>query len=53
MANLKSDIAQAQANLASKNDIADIVTKTDLDSKLISFNKRINSKKTKHVFVEN
>ena len=41
------------ANLASKIDIANLVKKTDLDDKLLSFNKRINSNKTKHVLVEN
>ena len=40
----------AQANLASKND--NFVKKTDFDNKLISFNKRINSNKSKHVLVE-
>ena len=39
-----------QANLASKSDIANLVNKTIL---IISFNKRINSNKTKHVLVEN
>ena len=42
-----------QANLASKNDIANFVKKIDFDNKLLSFNKRINSYKTKHVLVEN
>ena len=28
-------------------------TTTDFDNKLISFNKRINSNKTKHVLIEN
>ena len=43
----------AQANLVSKNDIANFVNKTDFDNKLLSFNKRIKSNKTKHVLVEN
>ena len=42
-----------QANLASKNDIANFINKTDFDNKLSGFNKRINSNKTKHVVVEN
>ena len=42
-----------QANLASKNDIANFVNNTDFDNKLLSFNKRINSNKSKHVLVEN
>ena len=42
-----------QANLASKSDIFNFVNKTDFDNKLLSFNKRINSNKTKHVLVEN
>ena len=41
-----------QANLASKNDIANFLNKKDFDNKLLSFNKRINSNETKHVFVE-
>ena len=42
-----------QANVASKSDIANFVNKTDFDNKLLSFNKRINSNKAKHVLVEN
>ena len=42
-----------QANLASKSDITNLVNKTDFDNKLLSFNKRINSNKTKHVLAEN
>ena len=42
-----------QANSASKSDIGNLVNKTDFDNKLISFNKRSNSKKRKHVLVEN
>ena len=42
-----------QANLASKSDIFNFVNKTDFDNKLLNFNKRINSNKTKHVLVEN
>ena len=42
-----------QANLARKTDLANFVNKTDFDNKLLSFNKRINSNKTKHVLVEN
>ena len=33
--------------------IANFVNKTDLDNKLLGFNKRINSNKTKHLLVEN
>ena len=42
-----------QGNLASKSDIANLVNKIDFDNKLLSFNKRINSNKTKHVLVRN
>ena len=41
-----------QANLAIKNGIANFVDKIDFDNKLLSFNKRIHSNKTKHVLVE-
>ena len=41
------------AKLASKSDIANFVNKTDFDNKLLSFNNRINSSKTKHVLIEN
>ena len=56
--NLKSygrnvDLRLKQANLASKNDIANFVNKTDFDNQLLSFNKSINSNKTKRVLVEN
>ena len=43
----------AQANLASKNDIATFVKNTDFDGKLKKLNKQIISNKTKHVHVEN
>ena len=33
--------------------IANLVNKTDFDTKLLSFNKRINSNKANHVAVEN
>ena len=48
--NFSEDFAArlAQASLASKNDIAGLVEKTDFDNKLFSFNKQINSNKTKH-----
>ena len=36
-----------------KSDIANVVNKTDFDNKLLSFNKRIKSNKTKHVPFEN
>ena len=42
-----------EENSASKNDIANFVKKRDFDEKLLCFKKRINSNKTKHVFVEN
>ena len=42
-----------QVNLASKSDITNLVNKTDFDNKLLSFNKIINSNKTKHVLAEN
>ena len=32
---------------------ADLVTKTDFDTKLKSLNRKINSNKTKHLLVEN
>ena len=43
----------AQANLASKNDIAAFVKKTNFVYKLKSLNKKITSNKTKHVLVKN
>ena len=43
----------AQAKLASKNDIANFVKKTDFDNKLKNLNKKITSNKTKHVLVAN
>ena len=43
----------AQVNLASKNDIANFIKKTDFDDKLKILNKKITSNKTKHVLVEN
>ena len=43
----------AQANLASKNDIAALVKKTDFDNKLKNLDKNISSNKTKHILVEN
>ena len=42
-----------QANLPSKNDIANFVKKTDFVDKLKSLNKKITSNKRKHVLVEN
>ena len=36
-----------------KDDINNFVNYTDFDNKLLSFNKRINSNKTKHLRVEN
>ena len=43
----------AQANLASKNDIATFVKKTDFGDKLKNLNKKITPNKTKHLLVEN
>ena len=43
----------AQANIASKNDIANFVKKIDFDDKLKNFNKNVTSNKTKQVLVEN
>ena len=43
----------AQANLASKNDIAALVKKTDFDDKLKNLNKEVTSNKSKHLLVEN
>ena len=43
----------AQANLASKNDIAGFVKKTYFDNKLKNLNKKFTSNKTKHVLAEN
>ena len=43
----------ARENLASKNDIANFVKKTDFDNKLKNLNKKVASNKTKHVLVEN
>ena len=47
------DARLKQANLASKSDIANFKKKRELDNELLSFDKRINSNKTKHVLVEN
>ena len=41
-----------QANLTSKSDIGNLVDKTNFDNKLLSFNKRINTNKTKYGLVE-
>ena len=41
-----------QANLASKNDIADFVRRTDLDRKLRKTNNKVTSNKIKYVGVE-
>ena len=43
----------AQANLVSKNDIANFVNKTDFNGKLKQLNKKVTSNKTKHLVVEN
>ena len=43
----------AQANLASKSDIANFVKKTDFDDKLKILTKNVTSNKAKHVLVEN
>ena len=41
-----------QVNLASKNDIAIFVKKTDFDDKLKDLNKKCTSNKTKHIETE-
>ena len=43
---------QAQANLASKNDVAALVKKTDFNDKLKKLNKKVTSNKTKHIKAE-
>ena len=43
----------AQANLTSKNYVADFVKKTDFDGKRKNLNKKVTLNKTKHVLVEN
>ena len=43
----------AQANLASKNDIANFIKKTDFDDKLKNLNKKVTSNKAKHLVVKN
>ena len=40
-------------NFAAKFAQANLVTKTDFDDKLKTFNTKSNSNKTKHVFVQN
>ena len=42
----------AQAHLATKADIADLVKKKDFDKNLKNINKKVTSKKTKHVEAE-
>ena len=42
-----------QANLTSKNDIANFVKKTDFDGKLKNLNKKATSNKSKYLLVEN
>ena len=43
----------AQANLASKNDIAAFVKKINFDDKIKNLNKKVTSNKLKHLVVEN
>ena len=43
----------AQANLASENDIANLLRKTDVDDKLKNLNKNVTSNDTKHVLMKN
>ena len=43
----------AQENLASKNDIATLLKKTEFDNKLKHLNKKVTSNKSKNVLVEN
>ena len=42
-----------QANLASRNDIADFIKKAYLDDELKNLNKKVTLNKTKHVLVQN
>ena len=42
-----------QANLASKNDVANFGKKTDFDDQLKDLNKKVTSNKSKHLLVEN
>ena len=46
------DLRLKRVNLAYQSDIANLVNKADFDNKLLSFNKRINSNRTKHVLFE-
>ena len=43
----------AQANLASKNNIANFIKKTDLDNKLKTLNEKVTSNKSKQLLIEN
>ena len=43
----------AQVNLASKNDVAALVKKTDFDDKLKNLNKEVTLNKSKHVLLKN
>ena len=43
----------AQTNLASKNDVANFVKKTEFEDKLQNLNERVTSNKTKHLLIEN
>ena len=42
----------AQANLATKDDIADFIKQVDFDDKLKTLNKKVTSNKIKHVKAE-
>ena len=42
-----------QPNLANKNEMANLIIKTDFDDKLKNLNKNLSWNKTKHVLVEN
>ena len=42
----------AQANLATKDDIADFIKQVDFDDKLKTLNKKVTSNKTKHIKAE-
>ena len=42
-----------QANVATKDDIADFVKKTDFDDKLQKLNKKVTSNKSQHLLVQN
>ena len=46
-------VGLAQANLASKSDIANLTSEMDFDEKLKNLSKKVTSNKTKHLLVKN